>query len=149
MNDITTQKIEPVVGSRPGDGGARPVLLDETVAGSVSPATRHVQPAQQSHPVARDASDQLGRIEEKAARIEEKFARSEMLFLRLQSTFEDAMSEFGGLARTANVAALEAQVARLPGLGALIVVAIVGVVLGAAATVAALKFGVPFVVLPR
>lgn len=145
MNDSSSQKIEPVITPRPdAEMQTRPVA-DERVAGAVSPATRHFQTSFRNN----ENPDQLARIEEKTARIEEKFARSETLFLRLQSTFEDAMSEFGGLARRSDVTAIETRVRRIPGFGALVVVAVLAAVLSAAATVAALKFGIPFVVLPR
>jgi hypothetical protein len=91
----------------------------------------------------RGGLDQLSRIEEKSARIEEKFARTEALLLRLEATFQDALTKFGGLARTADVNALEGRVRGLPGVGAIFVVAVIAALVGAAVTLAALKFGIP------
>jgi hypothetical protein len=127
MND--TSKIEPVVGGRtpPTAEGAAPG------SGGLN---------------ARPGLEPLARIEEKTARIEEKFARSEALLLRVLATFEDAMSEFGGLARRADLQVIDRRTRRLPGIGALIVVGILAAVLGAATTIAALKYGIPWPLLP-
>ena len=58
------------------------------------------------------------------------------------------MSEFGGLARRADLQMLERRTRRLPGLGAMIVVAFLAAILGSAATIAALKYGIPWPLLP-
>ncbi|MBV8565336.1 MAG: hypothetical protein JO366_14220 [Methylobacteriaceae bacterium] len=129
MNENTSQKIEPVIVARPGSGDS--IAVDPALAG-------------------RPGAEQLARIEEKAARIEDKFARSEALLLRVQATFEDAMTEFGDLARRGDVAAVEQRIRQVPGFGGLFVLAILAAVLGAGLTIAALKFGVPWPVLqPR
>jgi len=91
----------------------------------------------------RGGLDQVSRIEEKTARIEEKFARSEALLLRVEATFQDTLTKFGGLARTADVNALEQRVRSLPGAGAIFVVALIAAVIGAVVTLAALRFGIP------
>ena len=91
----------------------------------------------------RGGLDQLSRIEEKSARIEEKFARTEALLLRVETTFQDALSKFGGLARTADVNALEQRVRSLPGIGGIFVVALIAAVIGAACVLAAQKYGIP------
>ena len=93
--------------------------------------------------------DQLSRIEEKSARIEEKFARTEALLLRVETTFQDALSKFGGLARTADVNALEARVRGLPGAGGIFFVALIAALIGAACVLAAQKYGVPGFLPPR
>jgi hypothetical protein len=97
----------------------------------------------------RGGLDQLSRIEEKSARIEEKFARTEALLLRVESTFQDALSKFGGLARTADVNALEQRVRGLPGAGAIFFVALVAALIGAACVLAAQKYGIPGFLPPR
>jgi hypothetical protein len=97
----------------------------------------------------RGGLDQLSRIEEKSARIEEKFARTEALLLRLETTFQDALSKFGGLARTADVNALETRVRSLPGIGAIFFVALISAVIGAACVLAAQKYGIPGFLPPR
>jgi hypothetical protein len=91
----------------------------------------------------RGGLDQLSRIEEKSARIEEKFARTEALLLRVEATFQDALTKFGGLARTADVNALEGRVRSLPGIGSIFVVALIAALVGAAITLAAQKYGIP------
>ena len=97
----------------------------------------------------RGGLDQLSRIEEKSARIEEKFARTEALLLRLETTFQDALSKFGGLARTADVNALETRVRGLPGTGAIFFVALIAALIGAACVLAVQKYGIPGFLLPR
>jgi hypothetical protein len=124
MNESASPKIEPVV--------MRPVA--EGVAPEVRPGPLH----------SRGDLEQLGRIEEKTARIEEKFARSEALLLRVQATFEDAMAEFGGLARRTDLGTLEHRLRGLPGVGALLFVGILSAVIGAGLTIASLKYGIPW-----
>ena len=97
----------------------------------------------------RGGLDQLSRIEDKSARIEEKFARTEALLLRVESTFQDALSKFGGLARTADVNALEQRVRSLPGAGAIFFVALISSLIGAACVLAAQKYGIPGFLPPR
>jgi len=97
----------------------------------------------------RGGLDQLSRIEEKSARIEEKFARTEALLVRVESTFQDAMSKFGGIARTADMHALEARVRRLPGTSSIFVVALIAALIGALVVLIALRFGIPGLLPPR
>jgi hypothetical protein len=89
----------------------------------------------------RGGLDQLSRLEEKSARIEEKFARSEALLLRLEATFQDALTRFGGLARTADMKALEGRVRGLPGVVSIFFVALIAALIGAAAVLFALRYG--------
>ena len=103
--------------------------------------------------------DQLSRVEEKAARIEEKYARTEALLMRVEDKVEKAAGRMGEAARQADLAAMRGEVAalanrvrRLPGFGSLLVVGLLASLLGAALTLAALRYGVPGVlpaVLPR
>jgi hypothetical protein len=93
-------------------------------------------------------AEQLARIEEKAARIEDKYARSESLLLRVQATFEDAMAEFGNLARRSDVATIEQRVGRLPGAGALFVMGIITAIITTALIFAVSKYGIPGVLPP-
>jgi hypothetical protein len=97
----------------------------------------------------RGGLDQLSRVEEKTARIEEKFARTEALLLRVESTFQDALSKFGGLARTADVNALESRVRGLPGIGAIFFVALIASIIGAVGMLAVQKYGIPGFLPPR
>jgi hypothetical protein len=97
----------------------------------------------------RGGLDQMSRIEEKSARIEEKFARSEALLLRVEATFQDALTKFGGLARTADVNALEGRVRGLPGLASIFFVALISALIGAAAVLAAQKYGIPGFLPPK
>lgn len=119
-----------------------PVEPDTPVYGS--PAAMASQPASAGVPLSeRGGLDQLSRVEEKLARVEEKFARSEALLLRLEATFQDALTRFGGLARSADVKALEGRVRGLPGVGSIFVVALVAALVGALLMVLALRFGIP------
>jgi hypothetical protein len=97
----------------------------------------------------RGGLDQLSRIEEKSARIEEKFARSEALLLRVESTFQDAMTKFGGIARTTDINALEARMRRLPGAGTIFFVALLAALIGAVAVLVAQQHGIPGLLAPR
>jgi hypothetical protein len=97
----------------------------------------------------RGGLDQLSRIEEKSARIEEKFARTEALLLRVEATFQDAMTKLGGLARTAELHALEARMRSLPSVGSIFFVALIAALIGAAAVLAAQKYGIPGFLPPR
>ncbi|MFI5012290.1 MAG: hypothetical protein ACHQAY_08085 [Hyphomicrobiales bacterium] len=97
----------------------------------------------------RGGLDQLSRLEEKLARIEEKFARSEALLLRVETTFQDALNKFGGLARTADVNALEGRVRRLPGVLSVFTVGLLAALIGAAAVLALQKYGITGFLPPR
>jgi len=108
-----------------------------------APPPAPVTPPQTNVPLSeRGGLDQLSRIEEKSARIEEKFARTEALLLRVEATFQDALTKFGGLARTADVNALEGRVRSLPGIGGIFVITVIAALIGSAATLVALKFGI-------
>src|SRR5581483_11854046 len=127
MAEPTSQKIEPVIVGKPGPHEPQAAVVTVTNDG----------------PVDRQSAEQLARIEEKAARIEDKFARSESLLLRVQATFEDAMAEFGNLARRTDIATIEQKVRRVPGVGAMFFFAILTAILAAALTIAAFKYGIP------
>jgi hypothetical protein len=90
---------------------------------------------------ARNGLDQLARIEDKTARIEEKYARSEALLQRLESVVEAATTRMHHVASQADLTAVRDQVTataikvrRLPGLTALVSVAIVTALLTASVT---------------
>jgi len=120
-----------------------PFENDTPVYGSPS-AMAAAQPAPAGVPLSeRGGLDQLSRVEEKVARVEEKFARSEALLLRLEATFQDTLTRFGGLARSADVKALEGRVRSLPGAGAIFVVALIAALIGALAMLIAIRFGIP------
>ena len=91
----------------------------------------------------RGGLDQLSRVEEKLARVEEKFARSEALLLRLEATFQDTLTRFGGLARAADMKALEGRVRGLPGVGSIFFVALIAALIGALVMLFALRYGIP------
>lgn len=100
----------------------------------------HTAPAQAVPATQRPGLDQLARIEEKAARIEEKFARSEALMLRLEAQIEKSTGITGSLARQDDVAAVDHRISRLPGYGALIVVAALAAIGGAVLAVFLLRY---------
>jgi hypothetical protein len=120
-----------------------PVERETPVYGSpaVLPAG---QPASVGVPLSeRGGLDQLSRVEEKLARVEEKFARSEALLLRLEATFQDTLTRFGGLARAADMKALEGRVRGLPGVGSIFFVALIAALIGAVVMLFALRYGIP------
>ena len=120
-----------------------PIERDAPVYGSPA-AVAGAQPASAGVPLSeRGGLDQLSRVEEKLARVEEKFARSEALLLRLEATFQDTLTRFGGLARSADVKALEGRVRGLPGAGSIFVVALIAALIGAFVMLLALRFGIP------
>jgi hypothetical protein len=120
-----------------------PIERDAPVYGSPA-ALAAAQPASVGVPLSeRGGLDQLSRVEEKLARVEEKFARSEALLLRLETTFQDTLTRFGGLARSADVKALEGRVRGLPGAGSIFVVALIAALIGAFVMLLALRFGIP------
>jgi len=99
--------------------------------------------------------DQLSRIEEKTARIEEKYARTEALMQRLETKVEHTTNRAAEMARQADLIAVRAELEalarrtrRLPGLTALVFVAIVSILLTVAGVVAVTRYGIPGV-LPR
>src|SRR5579862_7184787 len=131
MTDIS--KREPSL-----EGAPRPApsFIPSTPMAAVPPAPPAPQMGSASALSGRGGLEQLSRIEEKSARIEEKFARTEALLLRVETTFQDALSKFGGLARTADVNALETRVRGLPGAGGLFFVALISALIGAACVIA-------------
>lgn len=144
MTDIS--KREPSL-----EGAPRPApsFIPSTPVQAAPPAPPQQQMGGAAALSDRGGLDQLSRIEEKSARIEEKFARTEALLLRVETTFQDALSKFGGLARTADVNALETRVRSLPGIGAIFFVALISAVIGAACVLAAQKYGIPGFLPPR
>lgn len=132
MAEPTSQKIEPVIVGKSGPQEPQATVVAMTNGGGIE----------------RQTAEQLARIEEKAARIEDKFARAESLLLRVQATFEDAMAEFGNLARRSDVAAIEQKIRRVPGVGAMLFFAILTGIIAAALTIAAFKYGIPGVLPP-
>jgi hypothetical protein len=102
-------------------------------------------------PVAADHKlDQLSRVEDKTARIEEKFARSEERMMRLESALEKATIRLEGATQDMNLqgvrddlARVRDQVSRKPGAATIFIVTLVAALLGAAASFALLRFGVP------
>jgi len=113
-----------------------PIERDAPVYGSPA-AVAGAQPASAGVPLSeRGGLDQLSRVEE-------KFARSEALLLRLEATFQDTLTRFGGLARSADVKALEGRVRGLPGAGSIFVVALIAALIGAFLMLLALRFGIP------
>jgi len=103
----------------------------------------------------RAGGDQLSRIEDKTARIEEKYARSEALLNRVEDRVEKATARMGEAARGQDMAALRGEVAAVdrrlravPGFGTLLLVGLLSALIGAGATVMALRFGVPGVMPP-
>jgi hypothetical protein len=119
-----------------------PVDREAPVYGS--PAGVAAQAAPTGVPLSeRGGLDQLSRVEEKVARVEEKFARSEALLLRLEASFQDTLTRFGGLARAADLKALEGRVRGLPGAGTIFVVALIAALIGAFLMLLALRFGIP------
>lgn len=136
MTDTSSpMRVEPVLDPR--------VSPTATLAAAELRAAVETAPIPHSDTAARGAIDQLSRIEDKTARIEEKYARSEALLLRVGEKVEAATSRMGDVALQADLTALSQRVRRLPGVGALIVTAILTAVLTAAAVYALMKYGVP------
>ncbi|MGL4439075.1 MAG: hypothetical protein ACRCUE_07380 [Bosea sp. (in: a-proteobacteria)] len=99
--------------------------------------------------------DQLSRVEDKTARIEEKFARSEERMMRLESALEKATIRLEGATQDMNlqgvrqdIASMREDLRRKPGSATIFIIALVAALLGAAASFALLKFGIPGI-LPR
>jgi len=158
-------RLEPQLGSGPGyapppvaSPGASPLAeLRAAVEGggtaqASSTATTLPPPALASD---RAGGDQLSRIEDKTARIEEKYARSEALLNRVEDRVEKATARMGEAARGQDMAALRGEVAAVdrrlravPGFGTLLLVGLLSALIGAGATVMALRFGVPGVMPP-
>lgn len=95
-------------------------------------------------------AEQLARIEDKTARIEEKYARSENFMQRVGDKVDAATGRMGEVALQSDLKAVRAEltsmarrVRGLPGLGALVVTALVTAVLTTALVLAAQKYGVP------
>lgn len=129
-----------------------PIRVEPTVDPSAAPPAPTI--ADSGAPA--DASaHQLSRIEEKTARIEEKYARSEALLLRMGDKVDAATARMSEVARQTDLAALREEVTALsqrvrglPGVGTLFVLTVLAIVLTSAATVVALRYGIPGV-LPR
>lgn len=99
--------------------------------------------------------DQLSRVEDKTARIEEKFARSEERMMRLESALEKATIRLEGATQDMNlqgvrqdITSMRADIGRKPGAATIFIIALIAALLGAAASYALLKFGIPGV-LPK
>ena len=136
MSDISSgARVEPAI-----EGAAAPVEPPLMLRASPPPGSLHDRPD----------LDQLMRIEDKTARIEEKYARSEALLGRVEEAMKAAVTRTEELARGADVAALREEVAalnvrvrRLPGVGAIAIVALVAALVGAALAYAAIRYGLP------
>ncbi|HEX5868598.1 MAG TPA: hypothetical protein VFY72_12920 [Beijerinckiaceae bacterium] len=135
MADPASTRVEPHIG---------PVPVASALATDELRAAVESAPAADSRPVpVAPAHDQLSRIEDKAARIEEKYARSEAILLRVGTTVEAATSRMNEVASQAELAALRDQVRRLPGTGALLMVAVVTALLTAGLVYLVLRYGLP------
>jgi division protein CdvB (Snf7/Vps24/ESCRT-III family) len=109
-----------------------------------------LSPVEMPAPTGRDGLDQLARIEDKTARIEEKYARAEALLQRVEARVEAATSRMHHVASQADVTAVREQVTaaaaymrRLPGLTALVSVAIVTSLLTAALVLVLQRYALP------
>jgi hypothetical protein len=157
-------RLEPPLGSGPGypappvaSPGASPLaeLRAAVEGGGTAPASPTATISTPAPPPDRAGVDQLSRIEDKTARIEEKYARSEALLNRVEDRVEKAVARMGEAARGQDMAALRGEVAALdrrlrgvPGFGTLLLVGLLSALIGAGATVMALRFGVPGVMPP-
>lgn len=140
----STPKTEPKLDA----GIAAPEMASEPMAVTV------VAPV----PVARETGaklDQMSRVEDKTARIEEKFARAEERMMRVESALEKATIRLEGATQDMNlqsvrqdIASMRDELRRKPGAATIFIIALVAALIGAAATFAVLKFGIPGV-LPR
>ncbi len=103
--------------------------------------------------------DQLSRVEDKVARVEEKFARAEERMMRVESALEKATIRLEGATQDMNlqsvrqdIASMRDELRRKPGAATIFIIALVAALLGAAASFALLKFGIPGILpgtLPR
>lgn len=94
--------------------------------------------------------DQLSRVEDKTARIEEKFARSEERMMRVESALEKATIRLEGATQDMNlqgvkedIARMRADIRRKPGFVTLFLVSLFAALIGAGASYALSKFGIP------
>jgi hypothetical protein len=124
-------------------------------AGTVTTVATPAATSAVTTPTDRPGLDQLSRIEDKTARIEEKYARSEALLNRVEDRVEKATARMGEAARGQDMAALRGEVAALdrrvrglPGFGGLLIVGLLSGLIGAGATIAALRYGIPGVLPP-
>jgi hypothetical protein len=131
----TSSRLEPSIGPAPVA-----VMTGDELRATAEPATS-VSTRPEGGTYA--AHDQLSRIEDKTARIEEKYARSEAILQRVGSTVEAATSRMNEVASQAELTALRDQVRRLPGTGALVMVAVVTSLLTAAIVYALIRYGMP------
>jgi hypothetical protein len=129
MADPTTARVEPNIGPTPVSSATPSSELRAAVEPAGASAVRS---ASGSAVTPGPAHDQLARIEDKVARIEEKYARSEAILQRVGSTVETATGRMNEVASQAELSALRDQVRRLPGMGALIVTAVITALLTAA-----------------
>ena len=135
MADPTTARVEPNMGPAP----VSPAMMSDEPRGTVEPGGAN--PAR-GGAGSGSPHDQLARIEDKTARIEEKYARSEAILQRVGNTVEAATSRMNEVASRADLAALRDQVRRLPGTGALLMVAIVTSLLTAGLVFVLLQSGI-------
>ena len=136
MADTALSRVEPSIGPTPVSAHA-----SDELRAAVEPAAS--AQASSDAPSARQAIDQLSRIEDKTARIEEKYARSEAILQRVGTTVEAATSRMNEVASQSEVAALRDQVRRLPGTSALFMVAVVTSLLTAALVYLLMRYGMP------
>ena len=134
MSDISSgARVEPMIEAAPIEPPTGPGPL-------APPVALHGRPD----------LDQLARIEDKTARIEEKYARSEALLGRVEDAMRATVTRTDELARGADVAALREEMAalsmrvrRLPGIGALLLAALLAALVGAGLAYAAIRYGLP------
>ncbi len=144
-------RVEPQLDVRPSATPSPVAELRAAVEGATPVAAAPPPPpAPVVAPADRPALDQLSRIEDKTARIEEKYARSESLLNRVEDRVERAAVRMGEAASSQDMASLRGEVAALdrrvrgiPGFATLLLVGVLSGLIGAGATVAALRYGVP------
>ncbi len=130
-------------------------MLDTTSAPS-APIIETSAPAQ-LEPGSR--LDQLSRVEDKVARVEEKFARAEERMMRVESALEKATIRLEGATQDMNlqsvrqdIASMRDELRRKPGAATIFIIALIAAALGAVASFALLRYGVPGIIpgiLPR
>jgi hypothetical protein len=120
---------------------------------AVVTAPADAEPAVIAAPALRETGprlDQLSRVEDKTARIEEKFARSEERMMRVESALEKATIRLEGATQDMNlqgvkddIARMRADIRRKPGFVTLFLVTLIAALIGAGASYALTKFGIP------
>lgn len=159
-------RVEPQLGAPPAPAASPVAELRAAVEGAPAPAPAAPPPPPVATvstvttpaaalPVDRPGLDQMSRIEDKTARIEEKYARSESLLNRVEERVERAAARMGEAASSQDmaslrgeVAALDRRVRSLPGFASLLLIGLLSGLVGAGATVMALRYGVPGVMPP-